>query len=123
MTPEIMVLVCAAIIASVASHDNNSNRTVLRAHFWVRLGEWSFCFYLVHATVIYLTRVIVGAESHGFAITLLWWAAMLAASLLVTAALHFIIERPFERLLRTQWDAKLAELNARRQARLAEAVT
>ncbi|GAA4165597.1 acyltransferase [Gryllotalpicola daejeonensis] len=110
-TPEGMVLVCALMIAAVATRDIVGARSVLRNRFWVTLGEWSFCFYLVHATFIYLTRSIFGPESHGWA-TLWWWAAMFVVGLAATAALHYFIEKPVERQLRTWWDARGAKADA-----------
>lgn len=107
LSPELMVLVCAAMVVTVATRDIDGKRSVLRRLFWVRLGEWSFCFYLVHATFIYLARGLFGLQTHGW-FNLLWWAAMLVISLIATAALHYLVEKPVEAGLRSWWDRRVS---------------
>ena len=114
MTPELMLLCCSAMIVCVASRDVTAKPSLLRRRFWVRLGEWSFCFYLVHATFIYAARAMFGLQSHGWA-TLWWWAALFVVGLIGTALLHYVIERPFESNLRKWWDDRAAARASRRQ--------
>ncbi len=67
------------------------------------LGEWSYSFYLVHATVIYAVLAVVGSRSPSWA-GLLWYPPLLAGCLGVAAALHLLVEKPAERSLRSRWD-------------------
>jgi len=112
MTPELMLLCCAFMIVCVASRDVTDKPSILRRRFWVRLGEWSFCFYLVHATVVYLARELVGLQLHGWQ-NLWWWALMLVLGLIASAALHYIVEKPMESGLRGWWDKRLAVYQAK----------
>ena len=87
------------LIAACAARDASGRGTVFSSRALVRLGEWSFAFYLVHQLVI---RVIHGA---GFVpVTELrsvaFVALALAVSLALSALLYALVERPAERRLR-----------------------
>jgi peptidoglycan/LPS O-acetylase OafA/YrhL len=83
------------LLLVVAAHgDLRAGAPVLRARPLVRLGEISFCFYLVHQLVVRVARAL-GADD-----TTLALLAVLAVSLLVAAALHHLVERPAELRLR-----------------------
>ena len=78
----------ALLIAACAGAEQ---RGALRARPWmVRLGQWSFAFYLLHWMVIHL----IGSGG------LLSLAAAFAATLLLSALLSIGFERPVERWLR-----------------------
>ncbi|MET9800727.1 acyltransferase [Streptomyces sp. NPDC006368] len=102
---EWIIVACAAMIAAVAWSDVVGRRSLLRGRALVRLGEWSFAFYLVHATFIYALRDVHGRQPVGWS-NLLWYGALLLVSLVAAAALHHLVERPAERRLRTWWDKR-----------------
>jgi len=104
---EWIIALCALTIAAVAWRDLRGRFSLLRKRVLVLLGEWSYAFYLVHATVIYGVLAVVGARAPSWA-NLAWYAALLVVSLGVAAALHYLVERPCERLLRRTWDERRA---------------
>lgn len=104
---EWVIVLCAVAVAAVATRELAGRPSLLRARPIVRLGEWSYAFYLVHATLIYAVLGVVGRQAGGWA-NLLWFAALLVASIAAAAALHLLIERPAERRLRKWWDSRRA---------------
>lgn len=114
---EWIVILCAVTIAAVARRDLTGGFSLLRSKALVALGDWSYAFYLVHATIIYALLAIVGRQPAGWA-AFAWTALLLALSLAGAAALHLFVERPLERRMRSWWDAR-AE---RRRSRSAEEV-
>ncbi|MET1016757.1 MAG: hypothetical protein ABWX76_08060, partial [Leifsonia flava] len=94
-------------IAAAAWSDLTGKRSIMRWRPFVILGEWSYAFYLVHATVIYALLAVVGQQPKGWA-NILWYAVLLVVTLAAAAALHYLVERPCERFLRSWWDARLA---------------
>lgn len=104
-TSEAMLVLFALLICAAASADLRGGRSpAFRSRPIVILGEWSYAFYLVHATLIYFTRSIVGTPIGGWS-GLLLMGVLLAASIAAAGALHVWIERPVERVLRT-WQNK-----------------
>ncbi|MEU9123481.1 acyltransferase [Streptomyces sp. NPDC048506] len=98
------VVPAALLIAALADADVNGRRTGLRSAVLVRLGEWSFAFYLVHFMVIRYGQRLMGGElgyarqwgtGGAVAVTL----AMLAVAILAGGLLHTVVERPCMRLL------------------------
>lgn len=104
---EWIIVAFAVTIAAVAWSDLTGKRSIMRWRPFVVLGEWSYAFYLVHATVIYALLAVVGQQPKGWA-NLLWYAGLLVVTLAAAAALHYLVERPCERFLRSWWDARLA---------------
>ena len=102
---EWIIVLCAITIAAVARRDVVGGFSLLRSRILVALGDWSFAFYLVHATIIYAVLAVVGHQPSGWG-ALGWTAALLVASLAGAAALHYAIERPCERRMRRWWDAR-----------------
>ncbi|WP_078887546.1 acyltransferase family protein [Streptomyces sp. NRRL S-118] len=100
---EWIAVACAAMIAAVAWSDVQGRRSLLRGRTLVRLGEWSFAFYLVHATFIYALRDVYGLQPVAWT-NLLWYVPLLLVSVAAAAALHHAVERPVERRLRSWWD-------------------
>lgn len=115
-TNEWMLVLCASLIVAVAARDLRGGASLLRHWVLVRLGEASYAFYLVHATVIYATLALVGRQVG--AIALAWYPLMLVVSLAVAFALHLWVEKPVERRLRRWWDERQA---ARRTQETVEA--
>ncbi|GHD42597.1 acyltransferase [Mycetocola manganoxydans] len=104
---EWIIVAFAATIAAVASSDLTGKRSLLRWRPFVLLGEWSYAFYLVHATVIYALLAVVGVQPKGWS-NLLWYAGLLVVTVAAAAALHYLVERPCERFMRSWWDRRLA---------------
>lgn len=93
------VLGFALLVPAAAKADLSPSRSVLCSPGIVRLGQWSFAFYLVHLLVL---RIMVFAVSgrilsagRGVALVLL----ALAISLICAWALHVRVEVPARRLL------------------------
>ncbi|MDN5791184.1 MAG: acyltransferase, partial [Micrococcales bacterium] len=106
-TNEAVIVAFALLIAAVALRDVEGGPSLLRSRPLVVLGEWSYSFYLVHATVIYAALTLVGARPSSWA-GLLWYPPILLACLVLAAGLHLLVERPAERSLRTWWDDRRA---------------
>lgn len=103
-TTELMLIVCVALIVSVASRDMVGGRSLLRHPLLVKLGEASYAFYLVHATLMYAVLAVVGRQYSAGAV--LWYPVMLVGSLICAFLLHRLVERPGERHLREWWDRR-----------------
>ncbi|HEX5730559.1 MAG TPA: hypothetical protein VFX99_14125, partial [Microbacterium sp.] len=88
----------------------------------VALGEWSFAFYLIHATVIYTALTIFGFQPTRW-MNLLWFGALLAVAIAGAAALHVWLERPVESKLRAAEVGWRMRREEHRQAKKAEAKT
>ncbi len=110
---EWIIALCAITIAAVAWRDVVGRFSLLRSRVLVRLGEWSYAFYLVHATVIYAVLSFIGPVPMSWA-NLGWYALLLIGSLAAAAALHHLVEKPAERRLRAWWDARAARRAAKR---------
>jgi peptidoglycan/LPS O-acetylase OafA/YrhL len=108
---EWMLVLCALLIATVAARDLERGPGWLSSPWMVRLGEASYAFYLVHATVIYGVMAVVGPQPGGWS-ELLWYPPLLLASLALAFALHLGVEKPLERRMRRWWDARLERRNA-----------
>lgn len=103
---EWMLVVCSLLIGVVASRDLTRAPGWLSSRWMVRLGEASYAFYLVHATVIYFVLSIVGPQLGGWS-QLIWYPPLLLAGLALAFALHLGVEKPLERRMRRWWDARL----------------
>jgi peptidoglycan/LPS O-acetylase OafA/YrhL len=102
---EFVTVACAFAIVAVASHNLRADRSILSWWPLVRLGEWSFAFYLVHATFIYLALSIFGSQAASWR-NLVWYLALLLVSVAAAAALHLVVEKPFERRMRAWKDRR-----------------
>jgi peptidoglycan/LPS O-acetylase OafA/YrhL len=86
------------LIWATAVHDLDGRPSFLSRSVSVRLGTWSYAFYLVH------TLILSQVNSRGgqpYAVRIL---VALAASVVVAAAIHRHVERPLERRLRSGRD-------------------
>lgn len=90
----------ALIIAAAAQRDLDGRRSVLRSSPLVALGQWSYAFYLVHATVIYAMRLAHGGVVVGVGAQLAAIALALGLSVFAAWLLYRIVEHPLERRLR-----------------------
>jgi peptidoglycan/LPS O-acetylase OafA/YrhL len=116
---EIMVALFSLLICAFAAADLDGRTRVSRSRPLVLLGEWSYAFYLIHATLIYLALEHFGVQSGLFGIA--WIAALLGLSTASAWLLHVVIERPVERGLRSWQNAVVARrAAARAELRAAE---
>ncbi len=104
---ELFAVTCAVALVAYACRDLAGRRSFFSHPVMVRLGEWSFAFYLVHATFIYIALEVVGFHPAGWS-NLLWYAGMLVVGLAGAAALHHGVEKPLERRMRAWKDARAA---------------
>ena len=103
---EWIIVAFAVTIAAVAWSDLTGKRSIMRWRPFVLLGEWSYAFYLVHATVIYALLAVVGQQPKGWS-NVLWYVGLLVITVAAAAALHYLVEKPCERFLRSWWDKRL----------------
>lgn len=89
----------ALLIAAAAARDIDGKRSFLRHPAMVSLGQWSYAFYLTHATVIYAARLIWGQQPSS-AHNLVFVLPMLVATTFVAFVFYRLIEHPVERRLR-----------------------
>jgi peptidoglycan/LPS O-acetylase OafA/YrhL len=102
---ELVALACTATIVAFAAASLSGRRSFLASSMHVRLGEWSYAFYLVHATFIYIALAAFGLQPANW-VNLLWFAGLLAAGLAGGAALHHCVEKPVEKRMRAWKDAR-----------------
>lgn len=89
-------VVFAAAQADLAAAESPGRRPVLHAPWLVRLGQWSFGFYLLHQLVLRLIREAQPTGAAAIAVTVAAYPATAALS----AALFRYVEQPLERRLR-----------------------
>lgn len=92
------------LIISLAAADLADKRVFTQWPAVVKLGVWSYCFYLLHNQVI-VFAVFVGERVHvplGVSV-----AVSFVASVAVAWALHSFVERPVERILRPKGRQRL----------------
>jgi peptidoglycan/LPS O-acetylase OafA/YrhL len=102
---ELATVVCAVMIVLVAARDLRGGRSLLRSRPLVVLGEWSYSFYLVHATVVYALLSWFGPSAPSWR-NLLWYLLAFVIGLVAAAALHLAVERPAELRMRRWWDVR-----------------
>ncbi|MBT2392082.1 acyltransferase [Streptomyces sp. ISL-1] len=91
--------VFALLVAAAARADQDGRRTGLGGAWTVRLGHWSFAWYLIHEVVI---RVWLGklGRPEGVLDTAQVWLVVIVVSLALSACAYHWVEHPLERLLR-----------------------
>ncbi|GEB12334.1 acyltransferase family protein [Pimelobacter simplex] len=91
--------VFALLVAAAAQADLSGRRTGLTGTWMLRLGHWSFAWYLVHEIVIRWVRHQHPALYEGAGV-LAVWTAVIVVSLALAGALYYLVEHPAERFLR-----------------------
>lgn len=102
---EIVTIGCAVAVLAIAVKTLRGARSLLAHPVAVKLGEWSFTFYLVHATIIYTVLSVLGPRPESW-LNLLWFAALFVPSLIAAALLHRWVERPIEKRMRRWKDRR-----------------
>ncbi|HVE45834.1 MAG TPA: acyltransferase [Acidimicrobiales bacterium] len=90
----------ALLIVAAAQADIAGRRSFARHRALVRLGEWSFAFYLLHAMVLEVADGAVDLRGRGPAFIVAGILTLLAVSVAASATLFSTVERPMERRLR-----------------------
>lgn len=93
----VMLLIAAAAHAEMAGQ---SVARMLAAPWLVRLGQWSFAFYLVHGLVFIGMVHLEGQHRLGVSGAIAWTLATFVVSLTISALAFMLLERPLERRLR-----------------------
>ena len=100
----------ALLIFSAASGDLDSQRSIFRHRWLIRLGEWSYCFYLFHQLV--LREVVHFFKDHHdlthhhhhipktAAISVATVVISLVATIAVSGVVYTLWEKPMEKRLR-----------------------
>lgn len=102
---ELVIVIFGLTLAAVACRDLRGGPSILRSRPLVALGDMSYAFYLVHATVLYAILSVVGRQAMGWS-NLLWYVGVAAIAVGVAAGLHYLVERPLERRMRAWRDAR-----------------
>ena len=97
---EFATVVCALLIIAVVGNTLRGRRSWLEHPWMVKLGNWSYTFYLVHATVIYAVLNIIGGSRGAGGTNLIWGAGLFVVALALAAAIHHWVEAPAERAIR-----------------------
>ena len=112
---ELFLVAVGIAIVALASAAMRGRISAFASRWQVKLGEWSFAFYLVHATMIYLALRLFGLQTPSWA-NLGWFAVLLAINILLAWALHRWVEHPVERRMRRWKDARDARSLPRAEA-------
>lgn len=111
---ELATVACALLIIGIVGRAVHGGRSWLEHPIMVRLGNWSYAFYLVHATVIYAVMNLIGGPRGPGWSNLLWGAGIFLVALALSAAIHHGVEVPAERRLRRWKDSRDRRFDARR---------
>lgn len=98
---ELFTVATGLAILGLVSHTLRGRRSLFESKIQVRLGVWSFAFYLVHATVIYFALRVLGFQPPSWR-NLAWFAVILMIDLVLAWALYRFVEHPLEGRMR-QW--------------------
>ncbi|MFI6639733.1 acyltransferase family protein [Streptomyces sp. NPDC050504] len=89
----------AALICAAARADLDGRRTGLGGAWAIKLGHWSFAWYLVHEIVLRAAVFHWGRPAPG-GDTAVFWLGVLTVSLALAALCYRFVEHPAERWLR-----------------------
>jgi peptidoglycan/LPS O-acetylase OafA/YrhL len=79
---ELLAALYGLVIVAVAVRDLRGGRSWLRSRPLVALGQWSYAFYLLHATILYAVREVNGLVTPISWTNLWWYGAVLAVAVL-----------------------------------------
>ncbi|MET9649403.1 acyltransferase [Streptomyces sp. NPDC006460] len=98
----------ALLIATAALRDVRGEPSLLRSRPLVRLGEWSFAFYICHVIVLKVFEHLGTAPGPGLGRDLVQIAVVAVGTVAVAGCLHEWVEKPAERRLRPLLGARRA---------------
>lgn len=107
-TPEAVGALCALVIAVAATRDIEGKHGLSTWRPLVLLGEWSFAFYLIHATLMYAAIEVFGTQHGSLWRSLFWGGLLLIAATTAAWLLHRFVERPTEKRLRGWQNRRIA---------------
>ena len=93
-------LLYGMVIASAAGLDLQAKMSPLRHPMMMKLGEWSYSLYLIHATVIYAFVNLLGERSSATYLNVLWLLLISGVCIGCAGLLYQFVEHPLERRLR-----------------------
>lgn len=105
---ELFTVAVGLMLIALAVHALSGKRSLFESRWQVKLGEWSFSFYLVHATMIYVALRIFGYQEARWG-NLVWFAALFIVDLCLAWVLYHLVESPVERRLRHWKDKRRAK--------------
>lgn len=103
-TPAIILLLVMLVLAAAVG-DLNGKRSIVGSAWMVRLGIWSFAFYLIHSTVMYAVITFIGVQERSWS-NLVWYPPILGLALLAAWLLYRFVEHPAEARMRRWGDAR-----------------
>lgn len=90
----------ALLVMAAAQADLDGSPSWLRGPTSLRLGHWSYSWYLVHGVVIEIWLGL-GPRAYGLDVVPVEWLLLLAGSLAAAGLLYTLVENPAERRLRS----------------------
>ena len=94
-------IVPIVLLLGVAAYADIDGRWSPFRHPWlVRLGEWSYAFYLLHFLVVLSYEKLIGTSYLGSVRAMLVSCGLLSVAIACSGLLHKLVERPWERRLR-----------------------
>ncbi len=103
---EIVGVACAVAILAIATASLQGKKSVFATALQVRLGEYSYAFYLVHATIVYFVLAALGVRSPSW-FNLVWYVALCLVAVGAASALHHWVEKPAEARMRSWKDSRI----------------
>ncbi|MFF3937963.1 hypothetical protein [Streptomyces phaeofaciens] len=89
----------AALVSAAAYSDLRQRATGLGGPWMIRLGNWSFAWYLIHEIVLRVLLHVTGRPDTTTG-TAVFWALVLTVSLALAGLAYQCVEHPLERFLR-----------------------
>lgn len=113
---ELFTVACAIAILSVASSTLRGRRSYFADRIQIRMGEYSYAFYLLHATVFYGVMHFIDPLPVSW-FNILPTTLIFIVALMLASGLYHFVERPFERRMR-KWkdDRDLAHTKQRNKS-------
>lgn len=97
----VTIVPVALLIAACAQADLDGRPlALLRSPWLLRLGQWSYAFYLLHIVALLVAERLLAGRDVALAPRLVILGAALAASIAASAALFRFVEYPLERRFR-----------------------
>lgn len=87
-----------------ASADLRGEASVWRRAALVKLGQWSFAFYLLHQIVLRVVAILLGSQHHSVLFGTCLTAGCFALCIVLAGLMYELFERPLERRLRPSAD-------------------
>ena len=88
------------VLAAAVTADLEKRPSIWRSHTAVRLGEWSFAFYLVQWPVLRVQHKLVQVLDASVAVEWLSLLLALVVAVAASALLYTVVEKPLEKRLR-----------------------